>query len=517
MQLLFLITIRAHAGITVRYMTGLRLAWACEQRKYTMFNLSGTAPAPAQPWTDEEKKKKGWRVLLFGVLSNFSIGILYTWSNLKDILEYRSVNYLNGVARAVDAADRLYKEWDISQLSLPYAVGGFISAAIVLIAGPLQDKIGPTKVIWAGIWMVGGGAVLCSFFTHSPLWFTVMFALTIGNGIGFVYACPRAAAMKWFHPSKKGLVNGLVVAGFGLGALWIAPLEIYMLKTLNMSLENTLRILGVLIFIIGTIAAFNVYNPPAGYHYPELPASNVPLKENQKKSASVGMGTVAKSPQAWMLFFVYAFYCSAGAMVISNASDIMRVQSGGTEGPYGATVAALLGIMVLVASLSNATGRSLGGMLSDKIGRKPVYYLIHTVQAINMFMFHTYTTPTMILIGTIITCVAYGTVMSTTPSIVADYWGLKAYGANYAVVYTGWGLSLMIGPNISSWSKKQVMSQIAQGVPGVDISQSYHLAYYSAVGLIAISAVLVFLVKKPKFKQSEIIDDYVLSPEETRA
>jgi hypothetical protein len=69
----------------------------------------------------------------------------------------------------------------------------------------------------------------------------------------------------------------------------------------------------------------------------------------------------------------------------------------------------------------------------------------------------------------------------------------------------------MIGPNISSWSKKQVL------LSGADISTSYHFAYYSAIGLIAISAVLVYLVKKPKFKQSEIIDDYILSPEETRA
>ena len=196
-----------------------------------MANLTETVPADTM--TDAEKKRKGWRVLLFGVLSNFSIGILYTWSNLKDILEYRSVNYAQGVARAVDAADRLYKEWDITQLSWPYAYGGFASALIVVLAGWLQDKLGPTKVIFAGILMVGGGVILCSFFTHQPLMFTIVFTMLVGNGIGFVYACPRAAAMKWFHPSKKGLVNGLVVAGFGLGALWLATLEIYFLKQLN--------------------------------------------------------------------------------------------------------------------------------------------------------------------------------------------------------------------------------------------------------------------------------------------
>jgi len=481
-----------------------------------MANLTETIPADTM--TEAEKKRKGWRVLLFGVLSNFSIGILYTWSNLKDILEYRSVRYAEGVARAADAADRLYKEWDISQLSWPYAYGGFASAFIVVLAGWLQDRLGPTKVIFAGILMVGGGAILCSFFTHQPLMFTIVFTMLVGNGIGFVYACPRAAAMKWFHPSKKGLVNGLVVAGFGLGALWLAPLEIFFLKQLNWSFEQTLRVLGVLILVLGSVAAFNVVNPPAGYHYPELPVDpNKPVKDNMKKTASIGLGSMVKHYQTWMLFFIYAFYCSAGAMVISNASDIMRVQGGGEDGPYGATVKVLVSVMVVVASISNATGRSLGGIVSDKIGRKPTYYIIHTIQAINMFMFHYYTTPTMIFIGTIITCVAYGTVMSTTPSLVADYWGLKSYGANYGVVYTGWGLSLIIGPTIAQFSKKYVLEGIKNGVPGVDMTQSYHIAYYAAIGLIAISFVLAYLVKKPKFKQSEVVDDYILSPEETRA
>ena len=106
--------------------------------------------------------------------------------------------------------------------------------------------------------------------------------------------------------------------------------------------------------------------------------------------------------------------------------------------------------------------------------------------------------------------------MSTTPSIVADYWGLKSYGANYGVVYTGWGLSLIIGPTIAQFSKKSVLTAIEQGVEGVNMTQSYHIAYKAAIGLIAVSFILAYLVKKPKFIQSEVIDDYILSPEETR-
>ena len=132
-------------------------------------------------------------------------------------------------------------------------------------------------------------------------------------------------------------------------------------------------------------------------------------------------------------------------------------------------------------------------MVSDKIGRKNAYYIIHIVAAINMFLFQYYTTPTTVVIGIVVACVAYGSALSITPSIVADYFGLKNYGGNYGFVYYGWGFSLIIGPQISSSVKA------ATG--------SYTYAYFAAIGLIAISIILVFLLKKPTFRPDQIIED----------
>ena len=471
-------------------------------------------------------KKKATRVLIAGIISNFSVGILYSWSNLKDALEYTNLQGIQD--KNVEAAERMYSSWSQSDLAMPYGIGGFFSAFIVVAAGAWQDKVGPTKVILIGVLMTGLGTILCSFFTQSPIVFITIFSLIVGNGIGFVYACPRAAAMKWFHPSKKGMINGLVVAGFGLGALWLGPLETLFLKQQafiwtidsfpHLSLENTLRVLGCAILAMGVPAALNVVNPPEGYQVPEVEVdANKPVKENAKKTASIGTAAMAKTWQAWALFSIYALYCSAGAMVISNSSDIMRVQSGLKSGVESGLITpenfelatSLLGIMVPVTSISNASGRALGGMISDIIGRKNVYYVIHTIQAINMFFFHTYTSPVAIVLGVILTCVVYGSVMSTTPSLVADYFGLKAYGANYGVVYTGWGLSLVIGPQIAAYSKKLALEA---NTP----QESYFFAYHAAIVLIAISLVLAIVVKKPKFRQEDVIDDYILGPDELK-
>lgn len=419
-------------------------------------------------------KKKATIVLVAGIISNLSIGILYTWSNLRDALSG-------------------YPEWAPELLNLPYSVGGFISAAVVVFAGAWQDKVGPKKVILIGILMVGIGSILSSFVTRSPYMFLVTFGVIVGSGIGFVYACPRAAAMKWFHPSKKGMVNGLVVAGFGLGALWLGPVELALLK--HFTLEQTLLALGCLIMVIGVPAALNVVDPPAGYKPPEIPVdSSKPAKATMKKSPSVSLATTAKQPQTWMLLTIYSFFCSAGALVISNATDIMRIQTGGETGEFGETVVKAIAFMVPLASISNATGRSLGGIISDKIGRKPTYYIIHTLAALNMLGFiYLYHTPTLVVIGVAIACVAYGSAMSTTPSIVADYFGLKNYGANYGLVYYGWGISLIIGPTVSSYSKANF--------------GNYDFAYGVAIGLVAISAAVVFFLKQPKFRPDQIVED----------
>lgn len=432
-----------------------------------------------------EAKKKGNRVLIAGLLSNFSVGILYTWSVLKDAIEYK-----------MDPAtgERMYAAWDVTSLNVPYSIGGMVFAIFLIIAGRLQDKMGPKKVMLMGIAMVGGGTILSGLVVKTPMLFYITFGVIVGIGLAFVYACPRPAAMKWFHPSKKGFINGVVVAGFGLGALWLAPLEGYLLNTLGFTLEKTLMIVGALIMAIGIPCALNVIDPPAGY-VPAVPEGYDPSKSKvAAKSPSVELSTTAKTPQAWMLLCVYAFLCSSGALAISNATDLMRVvPEGGAEGPYKAAILGLIAIMVPITALTNATGRFSGGLISDKIGRKQTYFIIHILAALNMLAFaYVYNTPTMVVIGVALACICYGMTLSVTPTIVADYFGLKNYGANYGLVYYGWGLSLIIGPMVSQISKK--------------MTGNYQMAFLIALGLIVVSFIIVTMLKQPKFRPDQIVD-----------
>ena len=50
-----------------------------------------------------------------------------------------------------------------------------------------------------------------------------------GSGVGFGYAATTPASIKWFPPQRTGLIAGIVVAGFGLAPVVLAPLTAWLL------------------------------------------------------------------------------------------------------------------------------------------------------------------------------------------------------------------------------------------------------------------------------------------------
>lgn len=147
---------------------------------------------------------KAGKILWTGFCINLAIGILYAWSVFKKSL-------------VIDYG------WSNADATLPYTVAIVVFAAALLVAGILQDKMGPRKVLILGTSLVGTGMIL-SGLVASPAALVLTFGVVVGTGIGFGYACLSPAAMKWFHPSRKGFVNDVITAGFGLGAVYLAPL-----------------------------------------------------------------------------------------------------------------------------------------------------------------------------------------------------------------------------------------------------------------------------------------------------
>jgi OFA family oxalate/formate antiporter-like MFS transporter len=360
---------------------------------------------------------RGWVVTFAGTGINLALGILYTWSVFK-------------------AAIGKDFGWDPTKLNDPYALCCLVFAFAMILAGRCQDKLGPRITAFVGGLLVGVGLLWISTTTSYGVW-VIGFGVLVGAGIGFGYSSATPPALKWFPPAKTGLIAGLVVAGFGLASVYIAPLSDYLLR--NYGVLGAMRFYGVAFIIVVCGLSLLLVNPPAGY----VPATGSAAKKKAVAAALTATpGEMLRTPTFYLLWAMYFIGSGAGLMVISSVSGMAKKSMG--EWAFAA---------VAVLAIGNAAGRIIAGILSDKIGRRWTLMIVLLCQAVLMFAAIPITgsasTPAvaLVLIATFIGF-NYGANLSLFPSFTKDLWGLKSFGVNYGLVFTAWGVGGFVLPRL---------------------------------------------------------------------
>src|SRR5204863_6091537 len=99
---------------------------------------------------------------------------------------------------------------------------------------------GPRVCALIGTLFVAAGFFLTSVAT-SLTFLYVAFGLIVGLGNGFGYATPIPVASKWF-PDKRGLVVGIMVAGYGAASFFLGLFVPGMIASIGW--RTTFQILG---------------------------------------------------------------------------------------------------------------------------------------------------------------------------------------------------------------------------------------------------------------------------------
>ncbi|CAG0896722.1 unnamed protein product [Darwinula stevensoni] len=230
---------------------------------------------------------------------------------------------------------------------------------------------------------------------QSPWLAFVTYGFMFGLGIGTAYMAPLSCGMRWF-PENKGLVNGIIVGGFGLGAFifnfahtaYLNPENKVVSSSGYFTDEDILnRVPSLFLIMGGTYAVIQVIgclllkNPPQHFeqeregirvknhqNYGTImePGNNevdgvIDLLSLSEEDSSLSPSQVLRTRELWMLWLTFFFNQQA----VGYISTMYK--------PFGQTFISndrYLSVVGAIAALFNSFGRIFWGKLMDDTSYK---------------------------------------------------------------------------------------------------------------------------------------------------
>lgn len=356
-----------------------------------------------------------WIYLTAGCIALIFLGLIYAWSIFKaPFLE-------------------IYPQWSISELSMTFTIsmisfcfGGFIS-------GQFIRRIQPMLIIW-----ISASALFAGFFGVSMaqgsgsgealILLYIFYGIFCGGGVGIGYNCVIGTVNKWFS-DKPGLSSGIMMMGFGVGALIFGSLTKYFIGIIG--IFSTFRVLAFVVASVLIAVSFFMVSPRRN-GTTNTAAANY-MRNYSLKQMLCGI-------KFWLFMLWAIMLNSTGLLIIGNAASISLA--------FGAP--ALLGLTV---SVFNGGGRVLLGYLYDKFKRKKTLLidtllmasagLLLTVGGIIGWVW-------LIFLGLLITGIGYGGMPAITSTFVHSEYGSEFFPINFSVATFALIPAALIGPMISS-------------------------------------------------------------------
>jgi MFS transporter, OFA family, oxalate/formate antiporter len=397
------------------------------------------------------KSNGRWFMAITAMLLMVCLGTVYAWS-------YFQTPIMKGFG------------WNNAQVSLTFSFAIFFLGVAAAFGGVFLPKVGPRVLAVSGSVLFSLGyavAALALSLKSLPLLY-IGYGVIGGTGIGLEYVTPVATISKWF-PDKKGLATGIVIMGFGLGALVMSKiLAPILLAWTGGNLVTVFLALAVLFFVLTMLTSLSLKNPPAGW----FPAgtSKKPVQDKTAKPTKIPAAAAASPAEAFrqasgdifskrFAFVWILFFCNitAGITIVGFQSPMFQDLWRKTNPSLAPEALAALGAtLIAITSLFNGFGRFFWGAVSDRVGRIRTFRIMLGSELVIFAVLILTGNPWVFaaLLCWILLC--YGGGFGTMPATISEMFGQGKMTVMYGVVLTAWSVGGVVGPQITAFIKDKV-------------------------------------------------------------
>lgn len=384
---------------------------------------------------------KRWMIAGAGICLQVCLGSVYAWSYFQMPLMNRY-------------------HWSNTQVSWVFSLAICFLGLAAAGGGMNLGKYGPRRLAMLGGLLFGAGTLTAALALHleSLALLYVGYGIIGGTGLGLGYVTPVATVAKWF-PDRKGLVTGLVVMGFGLGAMLMSKvLAPFLMAVTGGNPVLVFAALGLFFLVVATGCGAVLRNPPDGF----VPAGYTPpagVAASGDQDA-IPVRDCLLSRRFLMMWGVFFCNIVAGIAIIGFQSPLLQDLLRKADPALASTALVSAGAtLIAVSSLFNGVGRFLWGGLSDRIGRIQVFRVMLATQGLAFLILSRAENPWLFAVLVCYVLLCYGGGFGAMPSFVLDVFGGVRMPWVYGCILTAWSAAGIVGPQIVAWMKDNYAQQ----------------------------------------------------------
>lgn len=371
-----------------------------------------------------------------------------------------------------------------SAFSLHRLEGGIIAPVV----GVLFDKLGPRKLVLAGVTLAGLGFVILSATQSFAGFVAAVLVMSAGFSSGFS-GISMATVANWFV-RKRTLALGLLMAGAGAGGV-LVPFLAWLIEASGW--RTAALIVGLLIWLCGWPLSFVMRHRPEdhgllpdGDHLdskqtdPARSAARGVAKAERSLEVDVGAREALRSRAFWFIALSATLTMTAQSAVMVHV--IPHIVSLGMP----STLAA---IVVAVLTVGSIVGRIGFGWLGDRFQKRYVMAACFALQMAGLAVMASATEPWHLIPFLILYAPSYGGAIPLRPAVVGEYFGRKSFGAIQGLTMGCSSLGAMLGPIVAGAM--------------YDLFGSYRLAFWILAVVAVSSAPAILALPRPPGREDQ--------------
>ena len=361
--------------------------------------------------------------------------------------------------------------WSRATISGASSLAFFIMGATGILAGRLNDRIGPKILIALSGTALGIGYLLMSYM-QAPWQLYLIYGLVVGVGYSTHDVITLSTIARWFV-KRRGMMTGIVKVGTGCGQLFVPLIATALIAAFGW--RQSCFIIGACALAAQVALAQVMRRDPRSVGLLPDGGSGLPAGAvSTADESGLSLAEACRTRQFWTLcvaeFAVFFCLLTIVVHIVPHARDL---------GLRPAIAAGVLGTIGGVSML----GRFAIGTVNDGIGGKRSLIICFITLICGLVWLQLSNAVWMLYLFAAIYGLAHGGLFTVMSPMVAELFGTGSHGLLFGIVLFSGTLGGAIGPLMAGHI--------------FDLSGSYRLVFLILTAMAVIGLILVTTLRPP--------------------